>query len=518
MAKAKLRSRGGVLASADALKVLQEAETRIHAASQARIGEVERDAIAASEAALRDLRTRAGAEDPNVNLIAWTLAQLLLVKFKDSLDPAHGQESLALLQTCHGDWIDTPSRLYEVARAQYEVGRRLDDLVLVEMAAALYGAAAERGRRVSLRTRRTRKNAAEARDVARNLRIRRVIPSGVPVTPVIVSVPMISIALDNDCVHAPTRRGKSDPCYFHASAAGRGFLVRFVPSDDGDALDPLFSAPRDVEHRGRSVMSRVQYAIALHGQRSNIAMLEFAIPGDAAAAEQFIRDNFDAVEGWGLRFSKWFDIVYPQEPVHGVTNVTRSLNARVGAGRSAKTATVLAPDAQSHVIVNTIALDRPTRVDVQRVIDELADLEVPVALDFIRRARATMAAGDLLRALMECGTAAEAAIAAQYDWLAPTPHGTRWTLGTLIVEAAKINGVLPSEVPKEEFTADLVQVRNRAVHSGHTTPSRAERALDLAEQIVNYVYGGDANHHSDEDVDEDREVEDLRNKVLLLHP
>lgn len=472
IAKAELRRNpGGVLASADALKVLHESEARIQAATQVRVGEVERVGIAASEAALRDLRTRAGAEDANVDLIAWTLAQLLLVKFKDSLDPAHGQECVALLQTCHGDWIDTPSRLYEVARANYEVGRRIDDLVMVERAAALYDSAAERGRRMSPRTRRTRKNADEARDVALNLRIQRVVPNEVPVTPVIVPVPMISIALGNDCVHTPKRRSKSDCNYFHASAAGRAFLVRFVPSDDDDALDPLFSTPRDVEHRGRSVMGRVQYAITLHGQRSNVAMLEFAFPGDAAAAEQFIKDNFDAVEGWGLRFSRWFDIVYPQEPVHGVTNVTRSLHVRVGAGRSAKTATVLAPDAQSHVMVNTIALDRPTRVDVQRVIDELADLEVPVALDFIRRARATMAAGDLLRALMECGTAAEAAIAAQYDWLAPTLHGPRWTLGTLIVEAAKIKGVLPSEVPKEAFSADLVQVRNRAVHSGHTTPS-----------------------------------------------
>src|SRR4051794_6016485 len=86
IARAKLRrTRGGVLASPDALQVLLEAEANIHAASQVCIGEVERDAIAASEAALRDLRTRAGAGDPNVNLITWTLAQLLLVKFKDSL-------------------------------------------------------------------------------------------------------------------------------------------------------------------------------------------------------------------------------------------------------------------------------------------------------------------------------------------------------------------------------------------------------------------------------------------------
>lgn len=516
IAKAKLiRSRGGVLATADAMQVLHQAETNIHAATQARMGEAERVAIAASESALRDLRTRAGAEDPNVDLIAWTLAQLLLVKFKDSLDPAHGQESVALLESCHGDWIDTSSRLYEVARAHYEVGRRIDDLVLLERAAALYDSAAERGRRISPRTRRTRKNAAEARDVAGNIRIRRVVPSGVPVTPVIVPVPMISIALENDCVHIPKRRGKSDPKYFHASTAGRAFLVRFVPSEDDDPLDQLFSPPRDVEHRGRSVMGRVQYAIALHGQRSNVAMLEFAIPGDAAAAEQFIKDNFDAVEGWGLRFSKWFDIVYPQEPLHGVTNVTRSLSVCVGAGRSAKTAIVLAPDAQSHVMVNTIALDRPTRIDVQRVIDQLADLEVPVALDFIRRARATIGAGDLLRALLECGTAAEAAIAAQYDWLAPTPHGPRWTLGTLISEAAKIRGALPSELPKEKLNAELVQVRNRAVHSGHTTRHRAESALELAEQIVAYVYGTDSD---DDDVDNDGEVEDLRNKVLLLHP
>lgn len=513
--KAKLeRNRGGVLASAGALQVLYEAEVHTDAAAQAGMGEAERDAIAASEAALRDLRTRAGGEDPNVDLIAWTLAQLLLVKFKDSLDPAHGQESVALLQACRGDWIDTPSRLYEVARAQYEVGRRLDDLALVERAAALYDSAAERGRRISPRTRRTRKNAAEARDVACGIRIRRVVPNGVPVTPAMVSVPMISIALEDDCVHTPKRRGKGDPKYFHGSVAGRSFLVRFVPSEDDDPLDQLLSSPRDVEHRGRSVMGPMQYALALHGHRSNIAVLEFAFPGDAADAQQFVEDNFDAVEGWGIRFSKWFDVVHPQGPLHGVTNVTRSLSVRVGAGRSAKTTTVLAPEAQTQ-IAHTVALDRPTRVDVQRVIDELADLEVPVALDFIRRARATMAAGDRLRALMECGTAAEAAIAARYDLLAPSPHGPRWTLGTLVVEAAKVRGVLPSDAPQEELSADLVQVRNMAVHAGHTTPNRAERALELAERIVGYVYGSDGR---DNHADDYGEVEDLRNRVLLLHP
>ncbi|MCF6379310.1 hypothetical protein L2K70_16990 [Nocardioides KLBMP 9356] len=470
------------------------------------MGEVELERIAESDAALRDLRMRGGDEDPNAELMAWVHAQLLLIRFKNTLDPVDGRESVQLFRMCSGGWIAEQFRLYEVARAHYEVGKRLQDIAMIETAAASYVASAEHANRFSRFSRRTGKNATEAREVARALRARRVVPAGTAVTPVTLAVPMITLSLENDCVHMSRRWRSDEPNHFDTSIAGRACLIRFIVSDESH-LDRLFSPPPDVEHRGRGAFGPMQFAVAIRGQQSNVAVLEFAFPDDGEGAKAFFEENFEAVQGWGARFSKWFDVVYPQGPLHGVTNVTRNLQVQVGAGRGMRSVRVLAPDAKSHVLLNSVDLDRCDRVHLQQVIDELAHLDIPIALDFIRRARATMSAGDLLRALMECGTAAEAALAAQYDYLATSSHGPRWTLGRLIIEAEKIPGALPPGVPRAVFSADLVQVRNRAIHSGHTDEDQAEGALELAELIVEHVYALDLE-----------DVAALRDAVRQLHP
>jgi hypothetical protein len=476
-------------------------------AAEATANEDAPDAVAVSraEVTLRRLSSDAGTNDPNSELIAWTLGQLLLSAFKESLKPDVGREAVRLLSQRDGDWIDQPFRLYELARAHYEVGRRLEDLVLLERAAAFYRAAAENGRPWSLWARRTRKNAEEAQVVAQHLMTRKLAPHGRPAVPALVMVPMISMTFEHDCVEVRNRLGKSQPNYFHAVVADADCLVRFLPSNE-DFRDPLLSPPADPEHRGRSVLGPVQFAITLSGQRSNIAVLEFRLPGTAPEAEQFFRENFDAVEQWGIRLSKWLDVLFPQAPLGGVTNVTQCLNVQVGGRRSRQVLRVVAPDAKSHVVLNSLGLDRPGRADVQLVISELSMIEMPLALDFIRRARATMSAGDVLRALMECGTAAEAALAAQYDLLSPTLHEARWTLGTLVRMTSKLAGALPASLTQHQLDVGLVQVRNRAVHSGRAALDEAERALELAESVVDHIYRCDSG-----------QIVELRDQLLLLH-
>jgi hypothetical protein len=103
----------------------------------------------------------------------------------------------------------------------------------------------------------------------------------------------------------------------------------------------------------------------------------------------------------------------------------------------------------------------------------------PLILQLLATSRMACRRGDRRRAIVDVGTAAEAALAAI---LGLPPQHAR-TLGGLVVEATKRGiAVLKDAQPS------LVDPRNDAVHRGLTpSPANLYRALSIAEQLVAQV-------------------------------
>ncbi|NUO63787.1 MAG: hypothetical protein HOQ34_09465 [Gemmatimonadaceae bacterium] len=99
----------------------------------------------------------------------------------------------------------------------------------------------------------------------------------------------------------------------------------------------------------------------------------------------------------------------------------------------------------------------------------------PIMWELLASARMAGRRGDARRALIDAGTAAEAALSI----LLGLQPGHQLTLGALVVEATK-KGVV---IPPDSKTA-LVQPRNDAIHRGRWPTSAVDRALEIAEEFV----------------------------------
>ena len=99
----------------------------------------------------------------------------------------------------------------------------------------------------------------------------------------------------------------------------------------------------------------------------------------------------------------------------------------------------------------------------------------PLMWELLASARMAGRRGDARRALIDAGTAAEAALVSILN-LTPN-HGK--TLGNLVTTALQNNVVLPADIK----TA-LVQPRNDAVHQGVVTGKLVDRALEIVEKLV----------------------------------
>jgi hypothetical protein len=205
-------------------------------------------------------------------------------------------------------------------------------------------------------------------------------------------------------------------------------------------------------------------------------LAEHQIGGDA------VRRLLEDVLEWYDSLIHWIWVVTaqsldPTNPDPKVVN-RRSRNivlaARVGDVMSFPTS-----GEASMTIVLDLGSPKSERLVNRRVLDYIVPRvgnRTPALMwELLASARMAARRGDVWRALIDAGTAAEAALSV----LAPPKPGARSTLGGQVNDALKKGIVLPSDTK----TA-LVDLRNDAIHRRQWSPGGADRALEIAEDIV----------------------------------
>jgi hypothetical protein len=139
------------------------------------------------------------------------------------------------------------------------------------------------------------------------------------------------------------------------------------------------------------------------------------------------------------------------------------------------------PTSGSPVIHITMSRDGPAseRLINAAVLDaavQAAGNSPPMARELLASARMAARRSDHRRALVDAGTAAEAALSGALGL--GTMH--QFTLGGLVTEAQKRGLSIPTDT-----RVSLVEPRNDAVHRGRLAPGiNIDRALEVAEDLV----------------------------------
>jgi hypothetical protein len=193
----------------------------------------------------------------------------------------------------------------------------------------------------------------------------------------------------------------------------------------------------------------------------------------------------NAIPEWLLGYTQWLwaltsqslDINQPdpkfvsRKSVNMVYLLAGEGDSSLPASGSAPMTIVMGGDDQcSERAVNRRVLD----VAIQRVADR-----PPLMLELLASSRMLCRRGDERRAIIDIGTAVEAALTN----LLGLPINHRQTLGTLVNRARQAGMNFPADMEQS-----LVQARNRAAHRGMApTHGTVCRALEIAEGLVGQV-------------------------------
>ncbi len=191
------------------------------------------------------------------------------------------------------------------------------------------------------------------------------------------------------------------------------------------------------------------------------------------------------IRGWFEGFNRWLwaltaQAIHPMHPDPKVLH--RKSHGILSAGRTADgtswTVTTSPPIPIVLDLGNAAServLDRPTL----ELASQHAKEPVPLVVEMSTSARMAARRGDLRRAFIDCGTAAEGALARVLNL--PSNHSK--TLGRLVADA--IAGGQP--VPADAQTA-LVEPRNDAAHRGLLRPgANVLRAIEIVDSLVALV-------------------------------
>jgi hypothetical protein len=254
------------------------------------------------------------------------------------------------------------------------------------------------------------------------------------------------------------------------------------------ALQPPNSAPDSLglylegkywgltRERGTEVeLEAVRIAVPIRA-RLGFPLAENQIGGDT------VRRLLEAVLEWYDSLIHWIWVVTaqsldPTNPDPKVVN-RRSRNI-VLAARAGDVMSFPTSGEASMTIVVDLGSPKSERLVNRRVLDyivpRVGNGTPPLMWELLASARMAARRGDVRRALIDAGTAAESALSV----LAPPAPKARPTLGTQVKDAPKKGIVLPSDT----WTV-LVEPRNHAIHRGQWSPGGVDRALEIAEDIV----------------------------------
>lgn len=471
-------SRSGALSSPEERRAVETL------AEQIRTGEAAHADFAPVERVLKSMPT----EDPNRNFVAALAAQAYGQRLTIGADRADGERALRLMRTVNTDSGDrATSFAYERGRIAWEIGRRLSDPALIDEAFGFYGKALEGApkRRFKSRTEQKRLLLDNLMDCASYYEglgedWLKGTASG-PVKAFIVNLPLDTVPVGESCVGPVAKSGESYGPPFYFEILGLRAAARFRRAG-APSMDP--SLPRR-NSRGRELdgFHMIGHQTQLKNSTDLVA-LTLAVPGLGTEPLETLRNLAPDLHKWGERFSRWLDVLSDPPPPDGASIRVPYIYAYRDVNDD-DFIPLPASEPGSLWLTEHRAARVLTRAEIAAALWRLGDVPVPVAVEMYRLSQHSLADDELRRAVIEAGTAAEAALGALYDLAATSePRKPTWTLGTLVSKASKVPGLLPDGLDQERLVRELVRPRNDAVHRSTVTRNAVQDACKAAEAIV----------------------------------
>jgi hypothetical protein len=202
---------------------------------------------------------------------------------------------------------------------------------------------------------------------------------------------------------------------------------------------------------------------------------------DDQAREELLANSVEIAYRWFDSLAKWLWILTAQalDPANPDPKVFHRSSSNIVIALS-DADNVSRPAITSPRLTLRIDIDSPTseRLVDQRVFDlavTMAGTPPPLMWELLAAGRMAGRRGDARRALVDAGTAAEAALRI----LLALPPQRQLTLGGLVKEALDRGIALPADTYKA-----LVDPRNQAIHKGVWSLSKVHRALEISEELV----------------------------------
>ena len=445
---------------------------------------------------LRRLDAVTYANDADAGIIRLALAQLSTSHFETTDDPKDSEPALNAARSLTNydtlpDWLST----YERGRTAYQVAKRLHDPALLEEAIHFY---TEATRLVGLRSRSRwtlRRYLREATVMRRELvdeATQRTIARGG------LAAARFDVPLDAFPATPAARRHRgfrrrltkaSAP--FLCRPLGRTAEATFYWSGK---LTPPHKRCGELDNRGRPLSGLLNTMEPDTGSLVNhLSLLLWLGTNDADSATDDLRLQAPELYEWAERVSRWAAVVTGRMPKLGFLVVTRYLYGELYLPSETRRLVLNADEPGITWELRTAGGADISRYELSYVLNRLVLHEVPVAIDMLQTAQYSFLDDQPRQAVIEAGTAAEAALSVLYDSYPTTdqreaPRQRSWTLGTLVSKAHRA-GVLPAADTQDLLQTELVQPRNDAVHRGHATRAQAIAAIEAARRIVNHTFG-----------------------------
>jgi hypothetical protein len=197
-----------------------------------------------------------------------------------------------------------------------------------------------------------------------------------------------------------------------------------------------------------------------------------------------VDQEIQRVSDWFESFSHWLWVLTSQslDPVNPDPKVIHRRSTNIVVTASARGQCSI-PASGSPTIRANLNITGPTaeRLVNGAVLDfavQAAGKRPPLTFELLASSRMAARRNDYRRALIDAGTAAEAALSAKLG----LPPNHKLTLGNLVKEAQRHKLAIPRDT-----MASLVEPRNKAVHRGVVPGGIVDRALDVAEDLVALV-------------------------------
>lgn len=444
---------------------------------------------------LRAIDASMPAGDPDAGALRMVFAQAATAHFETTLDPGDADTALDIARTVpdHADTLPAWLATYERGRTAYQVGKRLRDVPLLEEAVHFYRLATTHlsllDRRRYTLWRYRREAEAVRRDATTEARA-QVFNQG-------LIAAILTIALDAFPAAADTRHERGlrgqlsrSPERIYCQPLDLAAEATFRWSGD---LTPMLKRQGQINERGR-VSSGLMHILAPDTSTlvNQMTLTVWTGTNDPDEARQIMREKAPELYEWAERVSQWADIITGRLPTFGHRSVTRYLYGDLAipnGGTETLTLNADEPGIMWHLVLEH-GKD-VSRYELSYILNRLTHHEVPIAVEMLQKAQHSRLADQARQAVIEAGTAAEAALSVLYDADPTTPPRDRkersWTLGTLVAKAHKA-GILPVGDTEEVLKRELVQPRNDAVHRGHATRAQAVDAIEAARRIVNQTF------------------------------